>query len=197
MMYYSSCMLLFNLIYIFRMLYDYGNCFYGVRETTYAEIINTILFTIVLVFLAISIVSTIVICCSNDAPACKQTKGLKLKITDDITGNNYMGKFSLLVLTGLSLPINQDWLSLVLYLLIYFAIGIVYVKKRLYHINPIISLLNYSVYECHKENGKSAVVIIKDTKTMLSEITVKNIAKSAYIYKQRKVKYESNDKKAD
>lgn len=179
------------------MSYDYGNCFYGVWEKTYAEIINTILFTIVLVFLAISIVSTIVICCGNDAPACKQTKGLKLKITDDITGKNYMGKFSLLVLTGLSLPINQDWLSLVLYLLIYFAIGIVYVKKKLYHINPIISLLNYSVYECYKENGKSAVVIIKDTKTMLSEITVKNIAKSAYIYKQRKVKDESNDKKAD
>lgn len=197
MLYYSSCMLLFNLIYLIRMAYDYSDCFYGIKETTYAEIINTILFVIVGLLFLISIISTIVICWCNDAPKCKNTKGIKLTIAEDITGKNYMGKFSLLVLTGLSLPINKDWLSLVLYLLIYSAIGIVYVKKRLYYINPIISLLNYSVYECPKENGTRAVVFMKGTKEGLSEITVKNVIKSAYMYKPREINNEHNDKKAD
>lgn len=194
MAYYFSCMLLFNVIYFCKLFYnapwiidDHNSCV--------KNIFNWITFVIVLFCLLLSIGATIYVACKNDTPNEKQTKGKTIEIVNDITGTNYLGKFSLLVLTGLSIPANEDWLSLVIYLAVFITIGIVYIKENLIYINPILTICNYSIYEGILDDGTKVVILAKDMKT--GKIIVKNDIKDVYIVQQRRKKNESDDKGQD
>ena len=197
MIYYFSCMLLFNLIYECRICYNFTDYFYCDnydQDNVYRLMINIITLTMVTLSLLVSIISTFIISFKNDAPKKKQTKGRMLKKVNDITGNNYLGKFSLLVLTGLSIPVNEDWLSLTIYLTVFITIGIIYIKKNLIYINPILIIFNYSIYECICENSiseKNKTVIVMAKNIKADTFKVANNIKQTYIVKGKK--NECND----
>lgn len=182
-MYYFSCMLLFNLIYLSRICYDFGEnvCEYLQNMPKFYTNIATL--AVVSVSLIISMITTLLVFYHDDSPSNKQTKGIELQVLRDITGSNYLGKFSLLVLTGLSIPVNKDWLSLMVYLLVFIAIGIIFVKKNLAYINPILAIFNYSVYECVSKDEQHVVVLAKNANAKV--FRVRNNSKNTYIVKDR------------
>ena len=68
--------------------------------------------------------------------------GDKVTTVKDLTGENYFAKFSLIVLTGLSLSDTPDIWNLMIFLLIEAALGIIYIKKKMFYMNPVLSLLD-------------------------------------------------------
>lgn len=43
------------------------------------------------------------------------------------------------------------------------TLGIVYIKKNAFYINPVLTLFNYNVFQCKaKENQKNYIIVIKD-----------------------------------
>ena len=182
-MYYFSCMLLFNLIYLSRICYDFGENVCECPQNMLKFSTNIAVFVVVCVSLIISTITTVLVFYKDDSPSDKQTKGIELQVLRDITGSNYLGKFSLLVLTGLSIPVNKDWLSLMVYLLVFIAIGIIFVKKNLAYINPILAIFNYSVYECVSKDEQHVVVLAKNANAKV--FRVRNNSKNTYIVKDR------------
>lgn len=149
--YYLSCMVAFNAIYLLRYLLS--GCNANLIQFDFSQWRSWIdIFTIVLVGVSLlwGIIYTICILFRNDL--CKEEKELGdvyfIQNKEDITAENYLGKFSLLVLSGLSLPVVENVLSLVLYIIFFLAIGIIYIKKRLIYMNPIITLFNFTIYRC-------------------------------------------------
>lgn len=149
--YYLSCMVVFNAIYLLRYLLSGRNA--NLIQFDFSQWGSWIdIFTIVLVgvLLLWGIIYTICILFRNDL--CKEERELGdvyfIENKEDITAENYLGKFSLLILSGLSLPVAENVLSLILYIIFFLSVGIIYIKKRLIYMNPIITLFNFTIYRC-------------------------------------------------
>ena len=151
--YYLSCMVLFNVVYGLSILADGGvfekHCgSYDVAGIT----------TLIVAFFCalLGIVFTIRILTVDDSEKNTISTGKQFEVTsvNDLTGENYFANFSVIVLTGLALPPDPNWFVLSIFLLIEITLGIVYIKKKMYYMNPILSLMNYSIFEC---TGKDPV----------------------------------------
>ena len=104
----------------------------------------------------LGIAFTIRILTVDDSEKNTISTGKQFEVTsvNDLTGENYFANFSVIVLTGLALPPDPNWFVLSIFLLIEITLGIVYIKKKMYYMNPILSLMNYSIFEC---TGKDPV----------------------------------------
>lgn len=151
--YYLSCMVLFNVVYGLSILADGGvfekHCgSYDVAGIT----------TLIIAFFCalLGIMFTIRILTIDDSEKNTISTGKQFEVTsvNDLTGENYFANFSVIVLTGLALPPDPNWFVLSIFLLIEITLGIVYIKKKMYYMNPILSLMNYSIFEC---TGKDPV----------------------------------------
>ena len=144
--YYLSCMLLFNIVYGLSIL---GNRYNKSSGRCKISVIVTL--AIVGICVLFGMFCTIKILIVDDAERSKASTGKQFKVTDyrDLTGENYFANFSVIVLTGLALPADPDWFTLAIFLLIEFTLGIVYVKNKMYYMNPVLSLMNYNIYECN------------------------------------------------
>lgn len=84
-------------------------------------------------------------------------------------------------MTGISIPAWDGFYSLIIYIAVLIMLGIVYIKKRIIYMNPILTLQNYSIYRCknkNKENGESStyIFVIKNGELKEGqEITYENI----------------------
>lgn len=160
--YYLSCMMLFNAIYIIKLLGEGLFSTQHVNWKSWQFVIDFFTFCTACIMFIISIIFTILIIYRDDSIQGKNTLGNEVHVSalNDLTGENYFSNFSLLVLTGLALPVLNNIYSLVLYLFVLLALGIVYVKKGLIYMNPVMTLLDFSTYRC------------KDTKTEQTYIFV-------------------------
>ena len=166
--YYCSCMMLFNLIFALKMLND------GVLKKDFQMLnqymdIDFITFLLSIIFLLAGMFFTIVILSTHQRVG-KATLGKKITALEvkELTTDYYFTNFSLLVLTGLSIPSCNGWASSLIYFFILVTLGIVYIKKNAFYINPVLTLFNYNVFQCKaKENQKNYIIVIKSTRTSI------------------------------
>lgn len=115
--YYCSCMMLFNLIFALKMLND------GVLKKDFKMLnqymdIDFITFLLSIIFLLAGMFFTIVILSTHQRVG-KATLGRKITALEvkELTTDYYFTNFSLLVLTGLSIPSCNGWASSLIYFL--------------------------------------------------------------------------------
>ena len=177
--YYCSCMMLFNLIFALKMIND------GVLKKDFHILnqyidINFITFAFALLFLLAGMLFTLVILFTHERVG-KATLGKKITAIEvrELTTDYYFTNFSLLVLTGLSIPSCNGWASCLIYFFILGTLGIVCINKNAFYINPVLTLFNFNVFECKaKENKKNYIIVIKDRFIKENEeITLPNVNK--------------------
>lgn len=153
---YFSCMILFNLIYLLSILSNALTCEKNIKNYGLYEIL---MLGFIIFFILGGVIYTIILFIKNDKEKNIATTGKKFKVISvkDLTGENYFSNFSLIVLTGLSLDKKINIYTIVIFLLIEAALGLVYIKKKMFYMNPILALLNYSIFEC---TGKDDVTQI-------------------------------------
>lgn len=140
--FYISSMTLFNLIYALRTLGANWN------DEILIPPCNLAAFLIAMILVAAGIIYTIMICV-KDHSASKNTLGKTAKIISckDITGDNYFSKYSLLILTGNSLPMFQNFVGLTIYLIVLLTVGFIFVRQKMDYLNPIVILVGYKVVQ--------------------------------------------------
>lgn len=169
--YYMSSMMLFNVFYIVRVLslqnFSICICDYGVNE-----IFPLICIGISTIFLIWGIIYTILILTHNFNPQPGEG-GKKYSISKkkNITSSEFLGKFSLLVLTGLTLGSISLWWGMILYLIFYFSIGIIFVRYNMLYLNIVIVLFGYDIYlcECMTSNKNETIYFITKNIDMESD----------------------------
>ncbi len=153
--YYLSCMLLFHVIYALRI---FGDGFFDEVPAKCGEWFfwaDAVTLAIVCGLIVLGLFSALLILKSDDSIENPFTLGRKVIITEleDLTGENYFANYSVLVLTALSLPTSGHLYGLSIYLFLLITLGIVYIKKALIYMNPLLTLMNYSIYRC--KDGRS------------------------------------------
>lgn len=147
--YYLSCMILFNVIYCLSIITEGDHNFVSVTTLAIAGLL--VLFG---AFFTIKIMTV------DDSENNVSATGKQFEVTSvkDLTGENYFANFSVIVLTSLALPSKPNWYSLFIFLIIEISLGIIYIKKQMYYMNPVLSLMNYSIFEC---TGRDALTKMK------------------------------------
>lgn len=160
--YYLSCMMLFNAVYVIKMLNDGLFQCELVNWKSWKYIVDFSTFVVCILFLISSVVFTVLIVVRDDSITDEATLGKKVEVSEleDLTGENYFTNYSVLVLTGLSLPVLNNVYSLLLYLLIFVTMGTVYIKKGLIYMNPILTVLDFSTYRCNDAKSSSSFVFV-------------------------------------
>lgn len=151
--YYLSCMFLFNAIYGLSIVAD-GNIFKKHCGNYDVAGITTLVIVGLCAFLGAFFTVRIMAVDDSENNTISTGKQFEVISVKDLTGENYFANFSVIVLTGLALPSNPNWYILIIFLLIEVTLGIVYIKKKMYYMNPVLSLMNYSIFEC---TGKDAL----------------------------------------
>lgn len=152
--YYLSCMMLFNGIYSLKILCNRKKVF--VKPSCIDDLagILTILAAIVFVVAGIYFTAKILAIDDSENNSISTGKQFQVMAVKDVTGENYFANFSLIVLTGLSLSNDPDFGDMLIFAMIEMTLGIIYIKKKMFYMNPVLSLLDYSIYEC---TGRDAV----------------------------------------
>lgn len=160
--YYLSCMMLFNAVYAIKILNDGLFQCELVNWKSWEYIVDFSTFIICILFLISSVVFTILIVVRDDSITEEAALGKKVEVSEleDLTGENYFTNYSVLVLTGLSLPVLNNVYSLLLYLLIFVTMGTVYIKKGLIYMNPILTVLDFSTYRCSDAKSSSTFIFV-------------------------------------
>lgn len=162
--YYLSCMLLFHVIYALRILGDGFLDRIPVSSGEWFFWVDAAKLAVVCFLIVLGIISALLILKRDDSIKNPSTLGRKVIITEleDLTGENYFANYSVLVLTALSLPTSDHIYGLCIYLFLLVTLGIVYIKKELIYMNPLLTLKNYSIYRCKDgESGDFYVFVIQ------------------------------------
>ena len=153
--YYLSCMDLFNVIYLLCIIKD--------NDLGFITKLHFIFVLFIFLMVILGVVFTYLIVNSNDEIQSDATLGKRVEIEhiDDCTGSNYFGNFSLIVLTSLSMPTKIGVHAALIYLIVLISLGVVYIKKSLFYMNPLLTLLDYSIYKCRLKgyNGDFVFVV--------------------------------------
>jgi len=86
---------------------------------------------------------------------------IKLIKKENLTHQNFLGYFSLFVLFAVTFEIEMYSMALIFFIIL-FLIGVVYIKNDMYFINPLLNLMGYSFYNIEYEtiNGELKTVNI-------------------------------------
>lgn len=181
--YYMSSMILFNVFYAIKNLsmLDVTKpiCQYGVKE-----IFIFICISVSAVFLLWGVIYTIIILSNNFNPQPFEN-GVEYKFLNkqNITSTEFLGKFSILVMTSLTIGSIPLWWGLLLYLIFYIAIATIFIRCDMFYHNPAVTLLGYEIYKCECEinSGKSTIyflvkyIDLKNNDSIKSTFTNKKI----------------------
>ena len=150
--YYLSCMLLFNMIYALSIIAD-GKVLK--KYCGHYKVAGITTLIIVCICFLLEVCFTLRILRLNDVENNIVSTGKQFKVLSvkNLTGENYFSNFSVIVLTGIALPSNPNWWVLAIFLLIEVTLGIVYIKQNMFYMNPVLSLLNYNIFECTGEDA--------------------------------------------
>ena len=160
--YYLSCTIFFNIIFFLNCCANglAGDVLVHLNDKdsliTFTEWMNISTALISVLFTLLGIVDSIL---------STNTLGRTITVTqvENMTNENYFANYSLIVLTGLALPAMKGVWSLLIFLMIWFSLGIVYINNAMIYMNPILSIKKYCVYKCHsKEDEKTYFLVVKD-----------------------------------
>lgn len=88
----------------------------------------------------------------NNQEKCKKVKVLSKQNTTD---QHFLGYFSLFVLFSITFDLSKVSM-LVVFIFIIAMIGVVYVKNKLFYINPFLNIMGYNFYDItYKEENKA------------------------------------------
>ncbi len=87
----------------------------------------------------------------------KQSIEIVIDKAQNITDRHFLGYFSLFVLFAITFDLSRTCMFVV-FIAILAMIGVVYVKNKLFYINPFLNILGYNFYkiEYHKKGGKQS-----------------------------------------
>ena len=169
--YYLSCTIFFNIIFLWNCCANglAGDVLVHLNDKdsliTFTEWMNISTALISVLFTLLGIVATKLIIARDDSILSTNTLGRTITVTqvENMTIENYFANYSLIVLTGLALPAMKGVWSLLIFLMIWFSLGIVYINNAMIYMNPILSIKKYCVYKCHsKEDEKTYFLVVKD-----------------------------------
>ena len=151
--YYLGAMTLFNFIYALKL---FGTNFHDGKKICYCHLIAFIIAGILCI---IGVVSTIITITKDHSIKQRNTLGKNVTVVkcENITGDNFFSKYSILVLTGNSLPVYENFVCIVVYLVVLFTLGIVYSTQKMYFMNPCLGIMNYNIVKatCKTKNEKN------------------------------------------
>ena len=159
-----SSMILFNVFYIIKnlsLLFPHASGTpFGIKE-----IFLLVCIGISAIFLIWGLIYTILIMVNDYNPKPSEN-GIEYKFVtkQNITSTEFLGKFSLLVMTGLTIGAVPLWWGLSLYLIFYSAIAIIFIRCDMFYLNPFITLLGYEIYKCEctlNKEKKNLYFIVK------------------------------------
>lgn len=162
--YYMSSMILFNVFYIIKnlsLLFPHASGTpFGIKE-----IFLLVCIGISAIFLIWGLIYTIVIMVNDYNPKPSENGNEYIFLSkQNITSTEFLGKFSLLVMTGLTIGSVPLWWGLSLYLIFYIAIAIIFIRCDMFYLNPVITLLGYEIYKCEctlNKEKKNLYFIVK------------------------------------
>ncbi len=76
----------------------------------------------------------------------QKTKKIKITNKNNTTDEHFLGYFSLFVLFAITFDLSKISM-LIVFVLIIIMIGIVYVKNKLFYINPFLNILGFNFYD--------------------------------------------------
>ena len=163
--YYMSSMILFNGFYIIKNLSllvpTQSSLSFGIKE-----IFLLICIGISGIFFIWGLIYTFFIITNNHNPKPSENGIVYNFVTkQNITSTEFLGKFSLLVMTGLTIGSIPLWWGLLLYLIFYSVIAIIFIRCDMFYLNPIVILLGYEIYKCEyivNNEKKDICFIVKD-----------------------------------
>ena len=140
-LYYLGTMSLFNLIYALKI--SGTNLNDGKPINNY----HLISFALAIILCLVGSISTIRMLAKDHSIKSPNTLGKTLEIIkcENITGDNFFSKYSILVLTGNSLPLFNNHIGVVIYIVVLVTLGIVYSTQRMYFMNPCFGIMKYNV----------------------------------------------------
>lgn len=138
-----TTMILYNVIYLLKTV---ENNTIKIRNPD----INTIRFLFLILLMIVGLIYIIFLLIKNDNNNYEEnTKGQSYKIIQikNRTGELYLGQYSVIILTSLSLPTAPSLIACTIYLIVFATLGTIFVYKNLIYINPILTLCGYNVYD--------------------------------------------------
>jgi len=167
-------MLLFHVIYALRILSDGVFDGFSTKCQKWFFWIDAATLAIVCGLIVLGLFFALLILKRDDSVENPSTLGKHVTITElnDLTGENYFANYSVLVLTALSLPTSNHLYSLSIYLFLLVTLGIVYIKKSLFYMNPLLTLMNYSIYRCKDAKSGDFYVFIIQNETLKEKETI-------------------------
>lgn len=121
------------------------------------NVLNTTMLIFSILLITVGIFGVILSINFDTSPSKEITIVSKKNITDQ----HFLGYFSLFVLFAITFELERVSMSII-FVAVLSLIGIVYIKNKLYYINPFLNIIGYSFYEIeYKENGSDEVKIGK------------------------------------
>ncbi len=171
LIYYLSCMVMFHLVFDMRLLK---------YKCLFCDISALVMLVVGGLCALLGIIATILIVYSDDSKRDEKSLGIQFEISciEDITADTYLINYSLIILTGLSLPLDLGIVSLCIYLFVVITIGIIYIKKNLFYVNPVITLIGYNIYRLKgcsdRHDGEYNIILITRSTNIGQSISYRN-----------------------
>lgn len=157
-LYYLGTMSLFNLIYALKI------CGTNLNDGKPINNYHLISFALSFLLCLVGAISTIRMLVKDHSIKSPNTLGKTLKIIkcENITGDNFFSKYSILVLTGNSLPLFNNYIGIIIYIVILVTLGIVYTTQKMYFMNPCFGIMKYNVVKaiCQENNESETYYFI-------------------------------------
>lgn len=122
-----------------------------------ANILNIIVVCLLVVLIALGLLGLKLEIANKNQKSQKIVIICKKNTTDE----HFLGYFSLFVLFAISFDLTKVSMLLI-FILVLVMIGVVYVKNKLFYINPFLNILGYNFYDItYKEEGREEEQTIK------------------------------------
>ena len=113
-----------------------------INDNLHFNITNTTLLALMIILSIVGIVGVYYLIKYED----KKTRQIKILSCKNTTDQHFLGYFSLFVLFALTFDLSKVSMSII-FVIILILIGIVYVRNRLFGINPLLNIIGYSCYD--------------------------------------------------
>lgn len=124
-----------------------------INDNLHFNVLNTLMLILSIALTLYGIIGLVLSTKYENSPSIEITMLSKENITDQ----HFLGYFSLFVLFAITFELEKVSMAVIFVIVLVF-IGVVYIKNKLYYINPFLNIIGYSFYEItYKEKGSETV----------------------------------------
>lgn len=106
------------------------------------NVLNTIMYFLMLIVIILGVVGLLLEIYNKKQKSEKAT----ILTAKNITDQHFLGYFSLFVLFAITFDLSKVSMAIV-FVLIMIMLGVVYIKNKLFYINPFLNILGYNFFE--------------------------------------------------